>query len=579
MTALAVADRPSPLTPPGLDAIDRARYVVHNDKGHTYLEHRATRRLFWYDAARAEHVVNYFATRLRLQKGEYYGRPFILQPHQADDWIRPLFGWKRVVDGKPPSQWPRRFRRGRKWVPRKNGKTEELGGIGVVLTAEDNEPGADVYSIARNGEQAAIVFRAAQAMAAQDPRLAQRLEFLKTATYCADLNSRMMPLSGKAEGKHGLNPHACLGDEVHEWPSMDLHTYVIQGMGARRQPLDLTISTAGLINTVGHKFYLESKQVLDGDLDDPATLVACYEASPDDDWQHPDTWAKANPNLGVSVSHEYMLDQATQARSLPRLENDFKRYHLNIWTEQDTRWLPMEAWRACTRSEPGDILRWQRLFDELRGRTCYGGLDLASTQDLCALCWYFPAAGGEPAVFLWRFWCPGDTVHMRTKQDKVPYEQWTQLGSERPDLPPAITPTPGNVTDYDFIRNAINEDRGRFDVQGLGVDKYNASQLTIDLMGDGAPVKFYPQTFLGMSPPAKALERMVLGRTFDHASHPVARWMASNCGKDEDANGNIKPSKVKSKEKIDGISAMVIAIGMSMGVDELGHPNVDAMPE
>lgn len=579
MTATAVASRPQPMTPPGLETLDRARYVVHTEKGHTYLEHRASRALFWYDAARAEQVVRFFATRLKLQKGDFYGRPFILQQHQADDWIRPMFGWKRVIAGEPPHRWPRRFRRGRKWVPRKNGKTEELAGVGIVLTAEDAEPGADVYSIAKDKSQASIVFRAAQAIAAQDADLVRRLEFLKTATYCTDLNARMMPLSGKPEGKHGLNPHACLGDEVHEWLSMDLHTFIVQGMGARRQPLDVTISTAGIINTVGHKFYQESKQALEGDIDDPATLVVAYEAHADDDWQDPRTWAKANPNLGVSISMDYLRDAAMMARQYPRLENDFKRYHLNIWTEQDTRWLPMEDWRACTRTEPGDILRWQRLFDELRGRACYGGLDLASTRDLCALCWYFPAIDDEPAVFIWRFWCPGDTVHMRTKQDKVPYEQWTQLGSENSDLPTAIEATPGNVTDYDYIRNAINEDRARFDVQGLGVDKYNASQLTIDLMGDGAPIKFYPQSFLGMSPPSKALEIMVVGRKFDHASHPVARWMASNCGKDEDANGNIKPSKVKSKEKIDGIAAQVIAIGMSMGVEEVGHPNVEAMPE
>lgn len=567
MTATAVAARTSPLTPPGMETLDRARYAVHVDKGHTYLEHRATRRLYWYDAARADYVADFFARRLRFTKGIYYGRPFILEHWQSDGFIKPLFGWKRVIEGEAPRNWPRRFRRARMWVPRKNGKTELLGAIGNTLLAEDDEPGADIYSHAFDKNQASIVFQVSQTMAAQDPELARRLEFLKPVTYCAELNARFMPLSGKPEGKHGLNPHGALGDEVHEWTSMDLHTFLMQGMGARRQPMDVTISTAGTRNTVGHKFYEETKQILDGDIDDPATLVACYEADADADWRDPKVWAAANPNLGVSVSHDDMRDQAMQAAQLPRLENDFKRYRLNIWTEQDTRWLPMVDWRACSRSTPEDQLRWKRLFDEMRGRTCYGGLDLASVSDLCALCWYFPEAGGEPAVFLWRFWCPADTVAMRTKMDKVPYEQWVQVG--------AIEATPGNVTDYNYIHKAIAADIDLFDVQGIGVDRYNASQLTVDMQAAGMPVKFYPQTFLGMSPPAKQLERMVVGRSFDHAGHPVARWMASNVAAAEDHNGNIKPSKERSKEKIDGITAQVIAIGMTLGEPEdAGHPFV-----
>lgn len=537
---------------------DRKRYARTLTAGQLYLTHRATGRVYWFDTATADAAEQFFPRHLRFTKGKWFGRPFHLERWQADDWIRPLFGWKRVVDGEPPHAWPRRYRRARKWVPRKNGKTEELGGIGNLLLVGDGEPGAEIYAIASKKDQAKIVFDVSQRMAMQDPYLAGVLEFLKPSTYCPELASVFRFLGGNPEGTHGLNPHACLGDEVHEWETMDLHTFIVQGMGARRQPLDITISTAGRRGTIGRQFFEECEKIAAGAIDDAETLIASYGASPDDDWQDPAVWAKANPNLGVSVSIEYLEDAARQAAQLPRLENDFKRYHLNIWTEQDVRWLPMDKWRACDRSEDGDLLRWRRLFDELKGRPCWGGLDLASVQDITALCWYFPeTAAGDPPVLLWRFWVPSDTVAMRSKRDGLPYDQWVQMG--------AIEATDGNITDYDVVRRRIDEDRARFDVQKIGVDKFNSSQMIISLMADGAPAEWFPQSMLSMSPPSKALERMVLAEGLDHGGHPVARWMASNAATVQDANGNIKPSKEKSSEKIDGIAAAVIAIGMTLG--------------
>jgi phage terminase large subunit-like protein len=544
----AIADAP----------LDTKRYRRIIDAGELYLEHRATGRVYWYNAAHGDAAAAFFPTFMRLTKGKWFGHPFRLEPWQSDDFIRPLFGWKRVIDGQPRKDWPRRYRRARKWVPRKNGKTEILAGTANLLLAADEEPGAEVYAIASKRDQARLVFETSQRMAMQDGRIANHLEFLKTSTYCGALASVFRPLSGNPEGTHGLNAHACLGDEVHEWQTMDLHTFVTQSMGARRQPLDITISTAGKRGTVGRQFYEECEQIAAGAIDDPETLVTIYAADADDDWTDPKTWAKANPNLGVSVSLEYLQDACRQAQQLPRLENDFKRYHLNIWTEQDVRWLPMAAWRACDRSADGDLLRWQRLFDDLKGRKCYGGLDLASIQDITALCWYFPPTATDPkAVLLWRFWVPADTVAERSKRDQIPYDQWVASG--------AITATPGNITDYNRVRQDIDEDRQRFDVQKIGLDKFNSSQMVIDLMADGAPAVWFPQSMMSMSPPSKQLERMVLAAELDHGGHPVARWMASNVAVISDHNDNIRPSKEKSSEKIDGIAAAVIAIGMTLG--------------
>lgn len=538
--------------------VDARRFRRVIDGGHLYLEHRATGRAYWYNPDHADAAVAFFARHLRFSKGKWAGRPFALEPWQADTFIRPLFGWKRVVKDENRSDWPRRFRRARKWVPRKNGKTEELAGIANLLLVGDAEPGAEIYAIASKRDQARLVFETSQRMAMQDASLAGHLDFMKPSTYCAALGSVFRPLSGNPEGIHGLNAHGCLGDEVHEWATMDLHTFVTQSMGARRQPLDITISTAGRRGTIGRTFYEECEQIDAGVIDDPETLVSIHAASADDDWTDPKTWAKANPNLGVSVSEDYLRDACRQAQQLPRLENDFKRYHLNIWTEQDVRWLPMAAWRACDRSADGDMLRWRRLFDDLKGRECWGGLDLASIQDIAALCWYFPPCPADPRhVLLWRFWVPEDTIPDRVARDKLPYDQWVAMG--------ALTATPGNICDYNRIRRDIDEDRQRFKVKKIGLDKFNSSQMVIDLMADGAPAEWYPQSMMSLSPPSKQLERMVLAGELDHGGHPVARWMAANAAIISDHNDNIRPSKEKSSQKIDGIVAAVIAIGMPLG--------------
>lgn len=538
--------------------VDKKRYVIHREKDGVYLEHRATRRVYWYDAATASAACDFFPRHLRLTKGEWRGRPFDLEAWQSRGFIAPLFGWKRVVSGAPKSSWPRRYRKSRMWVPRKNGKTEILAGIANLLLVADGEPAAELYAIASDKNQANIVFKVSQAMAVQSPTLAPELEFLTTSTYCAALAGTFRPLSGKPTGKHGFNPSGCLGDEAHEWESDDLHRFVIDGMSARRQPLDVIISTAGNRNTFGHTLFQECERIDAGVIDDPETLVTIYAADPNDDWQDPQTWAKANPNYGISVKPDAMANEAREAAAIPRLENNFKRYKLNIWAEQDTRWLPMASWRACDLSADGDHLRWQRLFDELRGRKCWGGLDLASIQDITALCWYFPPVGEtDRAVMLWRFWVPGDGVAVRSKRDGIPYDQWVASG--------AITATEGNITDYNRVRRDIDDDRQRFDVQAIGLDKFNSSQMVIDLMADGAPAKWFPQSMMSMSPPSKQLERLVLSKNLDHGGHPVARWMASNAAIISDHNDNIRPSKEKSSEKIDGIAAAVMAIGMTLG--------------
>lgn len=508
---------------------------------------------FWYDERAADAAVSFFHDHLRLTEGEWAGRPFILEGWQEHDIVRPLFGWKRV-DGT------RRFRRAFIWVARKNGKTELAAGIALLILLGDGELGGQVFSIASEKDQAALVFKKAGAMVAYSPTLAPLLECLKETIYCPQLNSSFRPLSGKPQGKHGLNMSGLVGDEIHEWRSGDLYQFVHDSAAARRQPLEILISTAGVKGTHGEEVYRECVSILEGEIDDPETLVVIYAPPDEADPFSPDTWAFANPNLGVSVKLESLAADARRAQQSPRLLNDFKRYRLNMWTEQSTVWLPIDAlddenrpfgWDHC--AGPVD---WRALEDQLVSRECYGGLDLASTTDLTAwVLWFPPASPGELPKVLARFFMPADRLTEAERRDRLPYRKWAETG--------ALDLTPGNVTDYAWVKDRIYRDAERYKLRMAGVDRFNATQIVVEMIQEGLPLELFGQGFVSMSSPAKELERLTISNGFHHGGQPLLRAQAKAVAIDTDPAGNIKPTKAKASGRIDGIVSLVEAIGVA----------------
>ncbi|MCW1932624.1 terminase large subunit [Pararhodobacter zhoushanensis] len=509
---------------------------------------------YWFDEKAADAAVDFFPRYLRLTSGEWAGRPFVLEDWQADDIVRPLFGWKRP-DGT------RRYRRCYIWVPRKNGKTELAAGIALLMLLGDGEEGGEVYSIAADGDQAAIVFNKATAMVGKSEALSNELTCLKTAIYCGALNASFKPLSGSGKGKHGKAASGLIGDEIHEWPSGELYQFMHDSEGNRRQPLEFLISTAGKKGGYGSEVYDECEKICDGVLDDPETLVVIYAADPDhDDWTQESTWYKANPNLGVSKKLETMRSDARRAMQSPRLENSFKAYHLNIWSEQAVRWLPIDmaddtgrrfGWKYCAGPHG-----WQDLETLLIGKRCFSGIDLSSINDLTALLHWFPVQDGlqTPAVVA-RFFKPEDLIGEHSKRDKLPYDRWVGAG--------AIIATPGNVVDYAFLKKTLFDDAERFEIQNIGVDRYNATQTTIEIAQEGLPIEYFQQGFISMSPPSKELERLVMSNALHHGGHPVLDRHAKVVAVETDPAGNIKPTKAKSAQRIDGIVALVNAIGVA----------------
>lgn len=540
---------------------------------------------YHYDERAAKKAVAFFPRYCRLFEGEWAGQPLVLMDWVADI-VRDVFGWKRQ-DGT------RRYRLVYIWIPRKNAKSTTAAGIALLMLLGDGEQGGQVYTIASTEAQAKIVFRFASNMVNLSPDLSKIIVPFKTALFCSALNASLMPLTGKAQGKHGLNASCVVGDEIHEWPSDDLYTFVHQSEGTRRQPLDLLISTAGQRDGVGWEHYQLCEAILNGEIDAEDTYVFIAAADAQRDANEPLYWAteeavrESNPALGHTVKLEFLMSEIDKARSNPRKVNDIKRYYLNLWVDQATLWLPMDKWDRCSHDVlggRGELLgppklldpdkglpvvyralttsynhRWAHFRELLRGRRCMVGVDLSSTTDLaCAVFVFPPLEPGGVWYVLPRFYLPrGDNpqaLKERIKRDKFDYEAAEQVG--------AITLTPGDVVDYDVIFKDILAHRDDFAIELVGLDRWNATQMATQLSEAGLEVLLFGQGFGSMSGPSKFLERIVLQKRLDHGGHPVLRWNARNVAVQKDGAENIKPVKDKSANRIDGIVGTIIAIGV-----------------
>jgi phage terminase large subunit-like protein len=499
-----------------------------------------------FDEAAAQRVIDFFGF-LHHSKGEWGGQAFVLEPwQQAHCWI--LFGWVHAETGL------RRFRTAYDEIARKNGKSTLAAGIGLYLFFADAEPGAEVYTAATKRDQARIVHGEAVRMVQASAALRARIGVVKDNLHVLATHSKFEPLGADSDTMDGLNIHGAVVDEVHAHKTRGVVDVLETATGARRQSLIFYITTAGY-NRLSVCWELRdySTKVLDGVVDDETWFAWVCAIDEGDDWQDERVWGKANPNLGVSVKLDDLRRKAKKARELPGAQNAFRRLHLNEWTEQADRWLDLELWDRNTG-------RAYTLAD-LAGRACLGGLDLASTTDVCALELLFPPeedADEDEDVYavLSFFWAPKDTIRERTRKDRVPYDVWHRDGF--------LLGTEGNVVDYDAIREHLRELAEVVEIRELAYDRWNASQLVTDLQGDGFTCVPIGQGFASMTAPTRELEKLLLSGRIAHGGHPVLRWMATNVAVEQDAAGNLKPSKKKSTEKIDGIVALVMAIARAI---------------
>lgn len=494
----------------------------------------------WFDPAAAQRAIDFFHECLKHQEGDKALQPFILE-----DWQQAIignaYGWKVSKDVNAP----RRYREIMVFMARKNGKTTIAAGIALKALFADGEYGAQVYSAAGDRDQAKLIYRQAAGMVRSDSDLNKRGRVFQSAITFEEMNSSYKAISREAGAAHGQNPHCVVVDELHVQKTRDLVDTLHTGMANRRQPMIMYITTAGYDKeSICYEKYDYACNVRDGRVHDPSFLPVVYEAGADDDWKSEDTWRKANPNLGVSVSLEYLRRECQRAQDIPAYENTFRRLHLNQWTEQDVRAIPMDQWNAAKMD--GDLAAM------LRGRECWAGLDLASKQDVTALVLCFDVE--DRIVWLPYFWVPEGACRDRERRNKTRFDQWVRDG--------AMMRTPGDMTDYSFIRKTLNELKQVYDIREVAYDPWNGGQLAIQLAEeDGFSMVEFQQGFRSMSEPTKQLLAMLASGRLAHSGNPALNWMAGNFAVEMDAAENLKPSKKKSTEKIDGIVAGIMAIG------------------
>jgi phage terminase large subunit-like protein len=575
MTATATSTRPRPISaktprrPPASDPVTRyTRDIVDGRLIACELVRLACERHLRdlerddirFDRALAARAIGFFRDVLRLNGGQFEGKPFVLAPWQAFI-VGALFGWLNDA-GK------RRFRVGYVEIAKGNGKTPLAAGIGHYMLTADKEKRAEVYAAATKKDQAMILFRDAAAMSSQSPALSRRLKpsgvFPNTWNLAdPETGSFFRPVASD-DAQSGRRVHCGLVDELHEHRSGLVVDMMRAGTKGRDQALIFEITNSGYDrHSICRQHHEYSEKVLAGVFDDDSWfayvcgLDPCEKCRAEghtqpksgckscDDWTDESVWPKANPNLGSSVTLQYLREQVREAKGMPAKQNVVRRLNFCEWTEQADRWVDLSLW---------DGGRQPLELEDLRGRLCYGGLDLGRVNDLSALALLFPPiAAGERWKALLKFWCPEADVTVRSKRDRVPYDVWQRAG--------LVTATPGNATDFDFIEAAIVELAGIYEIRELAYDRTFAGELVQGLMAEGITMVPFGQGFLSMGSPTAELARMLLAGELQHGGNPVLRWNASNVAVATDPAGNLKPDKERSLERIDGIVALIMAIG------------------
>jgi len=487
-----------------------------------------------------------FFRMLKHYKGKWAGKPVELDPWQVF-CLGSLYGWKRKADGF------RRFREGFLEVPRKNGKSTKAGGVALYGLTMDNEPGPEVYTVATKRGQAKIVWNDAKVMGKACRSLAKRINFYVNNISMPSVNGKLEPLSRDSKGHDGLNPSLALMDELHAWEDRLMWDQVEDAMGARDQPLILSITTAGTyIEGICFEKHEHGINVLDpvqADYDDDTLFVYIATVSDPEALGDPLQWAMANPSLGGAKGLEYMQEQYRKAVQSPSRMNAFKVKQLNIWTNAPDSWLDMVQWKAA---EDKSLK-----LEDFYGKKCFLGLDLAEVNDLSALIAIFPGDDDVWRAFSW-FWCPEEDIAKRADGDRVPYQLWERMGY--------LKATPGAATDFDFIEAEILAIAEKFDVQGLLYDRWKSQSVVQNLDKEEICTCIpYGQGYKEASPALREIERRLLCGKFRFAPNPVLTWNAGNACVAMDPAENIKLIKKMDRKRIDGMAALANAAGGLVG--------------
>ena len=510
----------------------------------TKADRHALKEGCYYDPKAGEFVCAFIETFCRVSKGRKAGEPFELLPWQRE-LILLLYGWKNP-------DHTRRFKTAYVEIAKKNGKSTLIAAL-VVFEALFGDTRGEIYLCARTKRQATIIYADAVAMVKASPLLSERLlvkEFYKRIENPAT-GSVIEVLSGdaqQAEEKDGYDASVVIFDELHRQRDARLWNVMKYAGVARSNPIHLSITTAGdSKQSICYEQHQRSKAILTGKVDwDTTHLAVLHCADAKDDIDDPRTWRKANPSLGITLSEADFRRELQEAKQIPRNLDLFKRLRLNLWIDGSSPWLPMDRWHQGKQTiDP----------ESLRGRECYAGLDLSKRIDLTALVLLFGDEDGTYTALPW-YWAPEECADRREELDKVPYRQWARAGY--------LTLTPGEVVEYAQIKTKLIELATMYDIRTVAADPFESFHLCEELRNEGFNVRQFNQNFPNDNVPCKELEGLLLQGRIKHPGNPVLDWNMSNVVVSEDATGLIRPSRKRSREKIDGAVCLLMAIGLAL---------------
>jgi phage terminase large subunit-like protein len=502
---------------------------------------RIDKRKFYFDSAAAERPIKFIEKFIVHTEGSRIGKPFLLESWQKDI-VRQAYGWKHKKAGR------RKHRFIYVELPKGNGKSMLLSALELYMLAGDRRVAGENYCVAGDRQQARIVFDSCRNLILGSPLLKGKFDVFKYSIVHKKSLSSLKVLSAEAYSKHGYRPFSIAFDELHVQPNRDLYDTLTRGLIKTQDSMCWMITTAGVKNTFAESVHDYAGKINRGVLENDAWLPVIYAAEEEDDPFDPEVWARVNPGYGSIIDAHDFTALAKEAETMPSALNSFKRLHLNVWTGSTDSWIPLHKWdRSGLRKIPLD--------KHAEANTpCWGGLDLASTEDLSSFSLIFKNQDGTFDWAVW-FWCPEDTVHERTKNENINYEAWVRSG--------LVFATGGNVQDTNEIINFVSGCNQRFNIQQVGFDSHGPGKYVgASLYSEhGVPMQQFPQTIMNYSTPTKEMEKLILSKKLNHGSNPVLRWQADNVQIFKNTNGDKRPHKGKSKDKIDGIISGLMALG------------------
>jgi phage terminase large subunit-like protein len=518
------------------------------------------RRGLRFDADLAAYYIAFFENFLCLNGGQHEGAAFLLSGWQKFV-VGSLFGWLKLVNG----EWRRRFTAAYMEIGKGNGKSPLAAGIGIAGMVIDQEPRAEIYAAATKKDQAMILFRDAVAMVDQSPLLAGRIVKSGVGDKCWNLSfpalmSFFRPISSD-DGQSGPRPHISLIDEVHEHKTSAVLDMLEAGQKGRRQPLMVMITNSG--SNRNSPCWKQREAALaaikaspgEAGFDDSLFAYVCA-LDKGDDWKRDKScWIKANPNLGVSITDEYLERQVLKARNMPSKANITARLNFCVWTDSDEAWIGAEPWFEAE----DDDMDFSRFAD----RPAYLGIDLSKRRDLTACAYFVPDDKGGGDAFV-DFWTPKETMLARGETDKVDYKHWSDEGY--------LKAVPGKSIEFERVASDIRE---RIAAMGMQVEDAAFDRWRIDEFKKACsdsdvelPLREFGQGFKDMSPAVEKLEELLLNGSIRVHYNPVLRWNAACVATEEDAAGNRKFSKRKATGRIDGLVALAMAVGIATYSEE-----------